>query len=52
MLSALYTPVLRAAVASPLDFALVLATFALLKYVKLLPWLAVGLLALTGGVPF
>ncbi|GAA5512383.1 chromate transport protein [Deinococcus carri] len=50
LLAALYTPVFTAAVASPLDFALVLAAFALLEYAKLPPWLVVALSALAGGL--
>ena len=50
LLAALYTPVFTAAVATPLDFALVLAAFALLEYAKLPPWLVVALSALMGGL--
>jgi chromate transporter len=50
LLAALYTPVFTAAVATPLDFALVLGAFALLEYAKLPPWLVVALSALMGGL--
>nr|WP_280527555.1 chromate efflux transporter [Deinococcus humi] len=48
VLAALYTPVFTAAVASALDFALVLGAFALLEHAKLAPWLVVALSALAG----
>lgn len=48
LLAALYTPVFTAAVASPLDFALVLGAFALLEYARWAPWLVVGLGAVAG----
>lgn len=48
LLAALYTPVFTSAVATPLDFALVLAAFASLEYAKLPPWSVVALAALTG----
>lgn len=41
LLAALYNPVFTSAVATPLDFALALAAFALLAMVKLPPWLVV-----------
>lgn len=41
LLAALYNPVFTSAVATPLDFALALAAFALLAIVKLPPWLVV-----------
>lgn len=50
LLAALYTPVFIVAVATPLDFALVLGAFALLEYAKLPPWLVVALSALVGGL--
>lgn len=48
LLAALYTPVFTAAVASPLDFALVLGAFAMLEYACWAPWLVVGLGAVAG----
>lgn len=48
LLAALYTPVFSAAVASALDFALVLGAFAMLEHAKLPPWLVVALSALAG----
>ena len=41
LLAALYNPVFTSAVATPLDFALALAAFALLAIVRLPPWLVV-----------
>jgi chromate transporter len=48
LLAALYTPVFTSAVASSLDFALVLSAFALLEYVRMPPWSVVALAALAG----
>nr|WP_269845084.1 chromate efflux transporter [Deinococcus arcticus] len=50
LLAALYSPVFTGAVASPLDFALVLAAFAALEQGRVPPWLVVGAGAALGGV--
>ncbi|MEF2280077.1 chromate efflux transporter [Deinococcus sp. YIM 134068] len=50
LLAALYSPVFTAAVESSLDFALVLAAFALLELLRWPPWVVVGLGALVGGL--
>jgi len=45
LLAALYNPVWRSAVATPVDFALVVAAFLLLAAWKMPPWLVVILCA-------
>ncbi len=50
LLSALYTPVWTSAVARPADFALVVATFALLALWKLPPWMVVVFAAVAAQV--
>lgn len=52
LLAALYSPVFTSAVVSPLSFALVLAAFGSLEYLRLPPWLVVLGCAALGGLLF
>ena len=52
LLAALYDPVFTSAVDAPIDFVLVLISFALLVFYKLPPWLVVIITAVLGAVSY
>ncbi|MBT2584142.1 chromate efflux transporter [Planococcus sp. ISL-109] len=52
LLAALYDPVFTSAIRGPIDFAIAVAAFGMLVYLKLAPWIVVVITALLGALAY